>query len=124
MHVLEFHFNKIAGLQVSNFIKKRLQHRCFSVKFAKSLRVSFSQNTSSGCVWKYLMNSLFIAYKNDEWSRCVVYIHPPALISFYYCKGFVSFYLILFSYFFVDFTTCLCIEVSLSILKIKQWSCS
>ena len=28
-------FHKVAGLQVSNIIKKRLQHRCFHVKFAK-----------------------------------------------------------------------------------------
>ena len=30
-------FNKIAGLQAYNFIKKRLQHRCFPVKFVKSI---------------------------------------------------------------------------------------
>ena len=29
--VLEFLFNKVAGLQAYNFIKKRLQRRCFSV---------------------------------------------------------------------------------------------
>ena len=27
--------NKVAGLKAWNFIKKRLQHRCFPVKFAK-----------------------------------------------------------------------------------------
>ena len=32
--VLESRFNKAAG-QAYNFIKKRLQHRCFSLKFAK-----------------------------------------------------------------------------------------
>ena len=31
-------FNKVAGLQVCNFIKKRLQDRCFPVKFVKVLR--------------------------------------------------------------------------------------
>ena len=30
----------------SNFIKKRLWHKCFPVNFAKSLRTSFWQNTS------------------------------------------------------------------------------
>ena len=59
--MLEFIFNKVAGFQARNFIKKRLQHRCFSVKFAKSLRASFLQNIYGGCFWKYLMNSLFIA---------------------------------------------------------------
>ena len=36
--------NKIAGPKVSNFIKKRLQHRCFLVKFAKFLRTPISKN--------------------------------------------------------------------------------
>ena len=87
--MLEFLSNKVAGL------KKRLQNRCFSVKFAKSLSASFLQNTSGGCVWKYLMNSLFMAYENDESCHCVVRIGSPALISFY-CASFVSFYFFLF----------------------------
>ena len=32
--------------QACNFIKKRLQHRCFPMKFTKSLRTPFLQNTS------------------------------------------------------------------------------
>ena len=44
-HVLESFFNKKA----CNFIKKRLQHRCVPVKFAKFLRTSLLQNTSGGC---------------------------------------------------------------------------
>ena len=81
--MLEFLFNKVAGLQTCNFINKKLHHRCFSVKFAKSLRASFLQSTSGGCFWKYLMNSLFIAYENDESCHCVVCIGSPAPISFY-----------------------------------------
>ena len=35
-------------LQACNFIKKRLQHRCFAMKFTKSLRTPFFlQNTST-----------------------------------------------------------------------------
>ena len=34
-------FNKVAGLKDCNFIKKRLQHRCFPVKFANFLRTPF-----------------------------------------------------------------------------------
>ena len=49
--VLKFLFNKVAGLKTCNFIKKRLQHRCFRVKFAKYLRTSFLRNTSSGYSW-------------------------------------------------------------------------
>ena len=39
--MLEFVFNKVTSLQASNFVKKRLQHRCFAVKFAKFLRTPF-----------------------------------------------------------------------------------
>ena len=39
---LEFLFNKAEGPQPCNFIKKRLQHRCFPVKFVKSLKTPFS----------------------------------------------------------------------------------
>ena len=31
-------FKKVAGLKLCNIVKTRLQHRCFPVKFAKSLR--------------------------------------------------------------------------------------
>ena len=54
-----------SGLKVCNFIKKRLQHRCFPVNIAKFLRTAFSQNTSSGCFWfhnrnKYKSTCVFI----------------------------------------------------------------
>ena len=35
--MLEFLFDIVAGLQLCNFLKRRLQHRCFAVKFAKFL---------------------------------------------------------------------------------------
>ena len=38
--VLESFFNKVADLQ-ANFIKKKLQHRCFPVNIAKFLRTAF-----------------------------------------------------------------------------------
>ena len=38
MPVLEAPFNKSAGLDAHNFIKKRLQHSYFPVKFSKLLR--------------------------------------------------------------------------------------
>ena len=37
-------FNKVAGLKACNFIKKRLQHGCFLVKFAKLLRAPILKN--------------------------------------------------------------------------------
>ena len=39
-------FNKVAGLQTSNFIKKRLQYRCFPVNFTKFLGTSIND-----CFW-------------------------------------------------------------------------
>ena len=34
-------FNKVTELKVCNFIKKRLQRRCFSVNIAEFLRTAF-----------------------------------------------------------------------------------
>ena len=34
-------FNKVAGLKACNFNKKRLQHTCYLVKFAKFLTTRF-----------------------------------------------------------------------------------
>ena len=41
-HVLESLFNNVKGLKACNFIKKRLQRRCFPDKFVKLLRTHFS----------------------------------------------------------------------------------
>ena len=45
---LKSFFKKVAGPQPCNFITKRLQHRCFPVKFAKFLRAPFLQKASGG----------------------------------------------------------------------------
>ena len=37
-------FNKVLGLQTCNFIKKRLQHRCFPVNIKKFLRTFILKN--------------------------------------------------------------------------------
>ena len=42
--VMESLFNKVAGLKTCNFIKKRLQHRFFPMKFAKSYRTPILKN--------------------------------------------------------------------------------
>ena len=42
-HQLEFLFNKVAGLKACDFIKERLQRRCFLVKFANFLRKPFTK---------------------------------------------------------------------------------
>ena len=49
--VLESLFNKFAGLKTCNFIKKRLQQRCFPVNIAKFLRTPSLNNM---CKWLVL----------------------------------------------------------------------
>ena len=46
--MLESLFNKVADLKVCNFMKMKLQHRCFLVDIAKFLRTAFFQNTPGG----------------------------------------------------------------------------
>ena len=43
-HVLESLFNKVAGLKAYNFLKNRLQHRCFPVKSLKFFRATILKN--------------------------------------------------------------------------------
>ena len=46
-------------LQAWNFVKKRLQHRCFPVKFAKVLRTPVLKNTSGGYFYLCCFSSMF-----------------------------------------------------------------
>ena len=48
--MLEFLFNKVAGLKVCNFNKMRLQRSCFPVNNAKDLRTPILKN-----IWKRLL---------------------------------------------------------------------
>ena len=57
--VLESLFNKVAGLKAYNFIKKRLQHRCFPVKFAKFLETPFLESIPGGCFCIVKLQLLF-----------------------------------------------------------------
>ena len=43
-HLLESLFDNVAGLKACNFIKKRLQHWYFPIKFPKFLRTSILKN--------------------------------------------------------------------------------
>ena len=53
---LVFLFDKAEGSQPCNFITKRLEHRCFPVKFVRFLTISFPQYASSSC---FLKQNLF-----------------------------------------------------------------
>ena len=61
--VLESLFNKLAELKACNFIKKRLQHRCFPVKFAKFLRTPILKNICGRLLLKEMniMNNILKA---------------------------------------------------------------
>ena len=53
--------------QACKFIKKRLQHRCFVMKFTKSLREPFLQNTSTQCYqMKTITESLSCRKKKSD----------------------------------------------------------
>ena len=59
------------SLFLKNFVKERLQHRCFPVKFTKLLRTSFLQNTSGGCLCMFL--EITIAIKQLFCNLAVTY---------------------------------------------------
>ena len=67
---------------------------------------NFLQGTPSGYFWKYLMNSVFITFENNEWGHFVIRVSSPVFISFC-CLCFISFYFFFFfffAYFSVDST--------------------
>ena len=57
-----------------NFIEKRLQHKCFPVKFVKFLRAPCLQNTSGSCFLNqdnaFLCNSSLKSYRSGQ--QCVL----------------------------------------------------
>ena len=53
---MEFLFNKDARLQVYNFIKKKLQHRCFLVNIVKFLRKPILKNIYERLLLKKIEN--------------------------------------------------------------------
>ena len=115
--MLESLFNKYAGLKACNFVEKRLQHRCFPVKFAKFLRTPFFTEHIRWLLLEISHElSPFIAFEDNEWCHFVVRIGSPAFTSFF-CVCFVSSYSFLFFLFFLCILLLFGFEVSLSILK-------
>ena len=123
--VVESLFNKYAYLKTCNFIKKRFQHRCFPVKLAKLLRTPFFTEHIQWLLLEISHElSLFIAFENNEWCHFVVRIGSPAFISFFLRVFHFILFLSLFLAFFVWILLLFGFEVSLSILKTKEWGCS
>ena len=75
-------FDKVSGLQASNLIKQRFQDRCFSIKFAKLLRVPFFTEQ----VWWLLLSIVYCLFvycllwfcgprQKDLYTCCVVVVY-------------------------------------------------
>ena len=118
-YVLESLFNKYAGLEACNFIKKILHRRCFSVKFAKFLRIPFTEHIrwllleishelSLYGIWEQWM----VSFSGTYWLPSV-YIILLRVFRFFL---FLSFFLFFFLWIILLFG----FEVSLSI----QWTLS
>ena len=61
--MLEPVFKNIAGLKACNFIKKRLQQRCFLVNNAKFLILFFSKTSANDCFLTFSMVHCYIGLK-------------------------------------------------------------
>ena len=90
-HAYESLFNTAAGLKTCNFLKKRLQHRCFPVKSAKNLRTpaaAASEFCSSSCIMILSVSNIKCIsnqhIKVNAWSVVWCCIHSkiiPELVS-------------------------------------------
>ena len=116
--------NFVKFLRVCPFIAYENDEWCFPAKFAKFLRTSFFFRThpvaaSRNISW--ILSLLHMRTMNGAISWYVLAVQR--LFHFIACVSLlcISF---CFLFFFVDSTTCLGFEVSSSILKIKQCSCS
>ena len=83
-------FYKVVGLRPATLLKRRLWHRCFSVKFAKFLRKPFLQSTSGRllllhviCLIEYSLKNFFakerllLRFLRYCCSNVGWYCHPP-----------------------------------------------
>ena len=73
-------FAVFTGLQACNFIKKRLQHRCFSVNIAKFLRTSFFTDH----LWRLLLKGEKRNYSR-LFKRNNRHLKPKLLFIFCFC---------------------------------------
>ena len=71
--VLQSVCNKLAGLRAYNFVKKKLQHRCFLVKFGKYLRTPILK--------KQAVNNFFTNKPNSSFSLIITCTRIYSLIK-------------------------------------------
>ena len=97
-------FNKVAGLKACNFIKKRLQHGCFLVKFAKLLRAPILKNM---CQRLVLLSELNGEVYQISWSQSftgALLLNPPQNNIYLFIHLCVYLFIYLSIYLFIYFT--------------------
>ena len=87
-HAYESLFNTAAGLKTCNFLKKRLQHRCFPVKSARNLRTpaaAASEFCSSSCIIILSVSNIKCIsnqhIKVNAWSAVWCCIHSKIILE-------------------------------------------
>ena len=115
---------------VCNFIKKRLQHRCFPWAIVKFLRAAFLQNTSSGCFWQWLSDAYPV---RTWWGYCCLNlikssrftITTTVITEVWYIKAvFVTFSAVgamIFSPFVISMSQLLQINCSTLSIIFSEW---
>ena len=88
--VSESLFNRVSGLRPASLLKKRLQHRCFQVNFAKFLRTPFLQNTSVISLTVSFHKEVLYICSNllllEKWTKLTI------LLSFHFANTFYTLY--------------------------------
>ena len=116
-------FNKYAGLKVCSFIKNRVQNKVFPVKFAKFLRTPFF---TEHVRWLFLEISHELSFYciREQWMVSFRGTYGPSSAYFILLRVF-GFFLFLCCFFLLLLSILLLFDfdISLSILKIKLWSC-
>ena len=128
--LLEYEILKMFSMQK----KRRKRKQKFDVFKAEEVTKSFVNLKFANNFFGYCVNHLICSlnFKNILWTLSLLHIRTMNGVISWYILALqrlfhfivcVSFFSISF-FFFVDSITCWSIEVSLSILRIKQWSCS
>ena len=60
-------------LQACHFLKKRVQHRCFPMHIAKTLRTSILKNICERLFLLFAFYSFFLFYILFKWYKAIVY---------------------------------------------------
>ena len=91
--MLESIFDKVADMKGCNFIKKRLQHSCFSVEFTKFLSTPSLKNICKRMLLKPVLspglNFLIIYTSGSNWHICFSFY---IIIYSFICQFFLHYY--------------------------------